>query len=71
MRPAVKSCWIPFFDSIVLRDVICRLRVKRTYHLEHVLDYVVSSTGSYISGRHIHERLLADGAMKGNSAILP
>ena len=50
------------FDSIVLRDVIRRLKVKRTYHLEHVLDYVIASTGSYISGRHIHECLLGDGA---------
>lgn len=50
------------FDSIVLRDIIRRLKVKRTYHLEHVLDYVIASTGSYISGRHIHEKLLKDGA---------
>ena len=48
------------FDSIVLRDIVRRKHLKNAYSLEHVIDYVISSTSSYISGRHIHERLVGD-----------
>jgi len=47
------------FDSIVLRDIVRRKKLKSSYQLEHVIDYVIASTSSYISGRSIHERLLA------------
>ena len=45
------------FDSIVLRDIVRRKQLKSSYQLEHVIDYVIASTSSYISGRNIHERL--------------
>ena len=47
------------FDSIVLRDIVRRKNLKSTYALEHVIDYVISSTSSHISGRSIHGRLNA------------
>ncbi len=45
------------FDSIVLRDIVRRKKLKSTYALERVIDYVIASTSSYISGRSIHGRL--------------
>lgn len=53
------------FDSIVLRDIVTKLKLKNSYQLERVLDYVIASTGSYISGRSIAERLAADKADAG------
>ena len=48
------------FDSIVLRDIVRKLKLKNAYQLERVLDYVVASTGSYISGRSIAEKFAAE-----------
>ena len=56
------------FDSIVLRDIVAKLKLKNSYQLERVLDYVIASTGSYISGRSITERFSGD---YGDSATLP
>ena len=50
------------YDSIVLRDIVRRLKLKNSYHLEHIIDYVIASTGSYISGRNIHEHMQKDGS---------
>ena len=44
------------FDSIVLRDIVTKLKLKNSYQLERVLDYVIASTGNYISGRSITEK---------------
>lgn len=48
------------FDSIVLRDIVTKLKLKNSYQLERVLDYVIASTGSYISGRSIEDKLTAN-----------
>ena len=56
------------FDSIVLRDIVRRLKLKNAYQLERVLDYVVASTGSYISGRRITEKFAAE---QSDPAVLP
>ena len=48
------------FDSIVLRDIVTRLKLKNSYQLERVLDYVIASTGSYISGRRIAGKLAGE-----------
>ena len=56
------------FDSIVLRDIVTKLKLKNSYYLERVLDYVIASTGSYISGRSIADKLEGD---KADSASLP
>ena len=56
------------FDSIVLRDIVTKLKLKNSYQLERVLDYVIASTGSYISGRSIEDKLVAD---KVNADSLP
>ena len=56
------------FDSIVLRDIVTKLKLKNSYQLERVLDYVIASTGSYISGRSIAEKLDEE---KTDSASLP
>jgi len=53
------------FDSIVLRDIVTKLKLKNSYQLEHVLDYVIASTGSYISGRSIEGKLTASKADAG------
>ncbi len=53
------------FDSIVLRDIISKLKLKNSYQLERLIDYVIASTGNYISGRNIQERLAADNAQAG------
>ena len=45
------------FDSIVLRDIVRRRGLRNSYQLEHIIDFVISSTGSYISGRNISERM--------------
>ena len=44
------------FDSIVLRDIVAGLKLKNSYQLERVLDYIIASTGNYISGRSITEK---------------
>lgn len=48
------------FDSIVLRDIVSKLKLKNSYHLEHILDYIIASSGNYISGRSIAEKLSAN-----------
>ena len=48
------------FDSIVLRDIVTKLKLKNSYRLERVLDYVIASTGSYISGRSIAGKMEKD-----------
>ena len=45
------------FDSIVLRDIVRRRGLRNSFQLEQIIDYVISSTGSYISGRNISERM--------------
>ena len=50
------------FDSIVLRDIVTKLKLKNSYQLERVLDYVIASTGSYISGRSIADKMKKDEA---------
>ena len=56
------------FDSIVLRDIVTKLKLKNSYQLERVLDYVIASTGSYISGRSITGKFNREGS---DSATLP
>ncbi|MBQ4480282.1 MAG: ATP-binding protein [Victivallales bacterium] len=56
------------FDSIVLRDIVTKLKLKNSYQLERVLDYVIASTGNYISGRSITERFASE---QPDSASLP
>jgi len=56
------------YDSIVLRDIVTKLKLKNSYQLERVLDYVIASTGSYISGRSIEDKL---GAAKVGADSLP
>ena len=56
------------FDSIVLRDIVRKLKLKNSYQLERVLDYVIASTGNYISGRSITEKFDAE---QPDSATLP
>ena len=56
------------FDSIVLRDIVTKLQLKNSYQLERVLDYVIASTGSYISGRSIAEKFTST---QSNSVSLP
>lgn len=56
------------FDSIVLRDIVKKLKLRNSYQLERVLDYVIASTGSYISGRSITERF---DLKNGDSVTLP
>ena len=56
------------FDSIVLRDIVTKLKLKNSYQLERIIDYIIASTGSYISGRNITERF---GAEQSDSASLP
>ena len=48
------------FDSIVLRDIVRKLKLKNSWQLERVLDYVIASTGNYISGRSIAEKFDAE-----------
>ena len=48
------------FDSIVLRDIVRKLKLKNAWQLERVLDYVIAATGNYISGRSISEKFDAD-----------
>lgn len=52
------------FDSIVLRDIVTKLKLRNSYQLERVIDYVIASTGNYISGRSI-----ADKLSKGKEAV--
>ena len=55
------------FDSIVLRDIVTKLKLKNSYQLERVLDYVIASTGSYISGRNITEKF--SGGQSGSASL--
>lgn len=48
------------YDSIVLRDIVTKLKLKNPWQLERVLDYVISSTGNYISGRSIAGKFASD-----------
>src|SRR5574344_46486 len=48
------------FDSIVLRDIINRKEIKNSIYLEKIIDYVISSSSSYISGRNIQSKIVAD-----------
>ena len=48
------------FDSIVLRDIVGKLKLRNSSQLDRVLDYVVASTGNYISGRSIAGRFAAE-----------
>ena len=45
------------FDSIVLRDIVRRRRIRNSIALERVLDFVIASSSQYVSGRNIAERL--------------
>ena len=55
------------FDSIVLRDIVRRRKIRNSLALERVLDFVIASSSQYISGRNIEEKL-----EKGrNSVSLP
>ena len=45
------------FDTIVLRDIIQRRKIRNSIALERVLDFVVASSSQYISGRKIEARL--------------
>ena len=56
------------FDSIVLRDIVRKLKLRNSYQLERVLDYVIGSTGSYISGRSITEKFVSE---QSDAATLP
>ncbi len=56
------------FDSIVLRDIMVKLKLRNSYQLERVLDYVIASTGSYVSGRSIAEKFASE---QSDSAALP
>jgi predicted AAA+ superfamily ATPase len=55
------------FDSIVLRDIVRRKKLKSSLELEHLIDYLIASSSSYISGRNICNRL----ARNGTSLSLP
>lgn len=52
------------FDSIVLRDIVQRRKIRNSLALERVLDFVVASSSQYISGRNIASRL-----EKGRNAV--
>ena len=56
------------FDSIVLRDIVTKLKLKNSYQLERVLDYVIASTGNYVSGRSITEKFASE---QTDSTTLP
>ena len=45
------------FDTIVLRDIVQRRRIRNSIALERVLDFVIASSSQYISGRNIEARL--------------
>ena len=45
------------FDTIVLRDIIQRRKIRNSIALERVLDFVIASSSQYISGRNIEARL--------------
>ena len=48
------------FDSIVLRDIVQRRKIRNSQALERVLDFVVASSSQYISGRNIERRFEKD-----------
>ena len=48
------------FDSIVLRDIVQRRKIRNSLALERVLDFVIASTAQYISGRNIERRFEKD-----------
>lgn len=45
------------FDTIVLRDIVQRRKIRNSIALERVLDFVIASSSQYISGRNIEARL--------------
>lgn len=55
------------FDSIVLRDIVQRRKIRNSLTLERILDFVVASSSQYISGRNIADRL----AKASNPVSLP
>ena len=55
------------FDSIVLRDIVQRRKIRNSLALERVLDFVIASSSQYISGRNIEKRFEKDR----NSVSLP
>ena len=48
------------FDSIVLRDIVQRRKIRNSLALERVLDFVIASSAQYISGRNIERRFEKD-----------
>lgn len=46
------------YDSIVLRDIVQRRKIRNSLALERILDFVVASSSQYISGRNIADRLV-------------
>ena len=55
------------FDSIVLRDIVQRRKIRNSLALERVLDFVIASSAQYISGRNIERRFEKDS----NAVSLP
>ena len=55
------------FDSIVLRDIVQRRKIRNSLALERILDFVIASSSQYISGRNIADRL----AKASNPISLP
>ena len=58
------------FDSIVLRDIVRRKKLKSSLELEHLIDCLIASSANYISGRNMHDRLLRDGTSLSLPKIL-
>jgi predicted AAA+ superfamily ATPase len=49
------------YDSIVLRDIVLRKKIKNSIYLDKVIDYALSSSSLAVSGRNIQERIAKDG----------
>jgi predicted AAA+ superfamily ATPase len=58
------------FDSIVLRDIVRRKKLKSSLELEHLIDYLIASSSSYISGRNVCDRLTRSGTSLSLPKIL-
>ena len=58
------------FDSIVLRDIVRRKKLKSSLELEHLIDYLIASSSSYISGRNVSNRLMRSGTSLSLPKIL-
>jgi predicted AAA+ superfamily ATPase len=58
------------FDSIVLRDIVRRKKLKSSLELEHLIDYLIASSSSYISGRNVCDRLTRNGTSLSLPKIL-